>query len=194
MERARHAGRAALHRLREHRPWAGRVRPCLGAERGQRALSDTRPRPGRRVPGPRTGDGRDVPLASRRPTPERQTIRSGVPRRAAGGSAMAGARCRSLVAVFRHWLTGMHPRWRATTTSSNPVGDAPAPGASLAVAPDDPTLSRLSVRGVLVRAVSRVNRWVRPSTPYATIGPPFSQCEGSKLPCPSSGTLPSLAA
>ena len=42
--------------------------------------------------GRRTGDHRNAPLESRRPTPERQTRRSGVPQRAAGRSAVAGAR------------------------------------------------------------------------------------------------------
>ncbi len=49
------------------------------------------------MPRSRTGDRRDAPLACRRPTPERPAIRSGVPRCAAGGSAVASARFRSVV-------------------------------------------------------------------------------------------------
>ena len=40
VERARHEGRAALHRLRELCSRAGRVRPCLGPQASQRLLSD----------------------------------------------------------------------------------------------------------------------------------------------------------
>ena len=94
VERAQHEERAALHRLREHRPWACRVRPCVGARRGQRALSGRRPRSGRRVPRHRPGDHRNASLESRRPTPQWQTVRCGVPRRAAGGSALPSARHR----------------------------------------------------------------------------------------------------
>ncbi len=41
VELARHGQRAALHRLREHHPRACRVRPCLGAQSGQRPLPES---------------------------------------------------------------------------------------------------------------------------------------------------------
>jgi hypothetical protein len=44
--------------------------------------------------GGRTGDNRSAPLESRRPAPERETIRRGIPQRSARGSALASARCR----------------------------------------------------------------------------------------------------
>ena len=63
---------------------------------------------GRRMPGRRLGDHRNTPLESRRPTPEREAIRIGVPRRSAGRPTVAGARRCRLVAPPLSIVTNGH--------------------------------------------------------------------------------------
>ncbi len=91
---ARHEERAAVHRPRDVLPRARRVRPRPCARRGRRALSGRRSRPARRVPGPRSCDGRGVAVGCRRPVPERATLGPRAPEDHTQGSAVANARSR----------------------------------------------------------------------------------------------------